>query len=46
VKSLGIDDLLLPRSLALGDFSRWMGKVYGRDKNMSRKVLRISIKKK
>ena len=45
-KSLGFDDLLLPRSLALGDFSRWMGKVYGRDKNMSRKVLRISIKKK
>lgn len=43
--SLGHDNLLLPRQLSLKDFSNWMGKVYSRDRKMSRKVLRISIKK-
>ena len=42
--SLGHDNLLLPRQLSLKDFSRWMHKVYARDKKMSRKVLWLKIK--
>ena len=39
-------ELLLPPKLSLKDFTSWMAKVYGRDKHMSRKVMRIKISKK
>jgi len=44
-KSLGRDNLVLPRQLKLADFSRWMSKVYASDKKMNRKVIRMRIKK-
>ena len=42
--SLGHDNLILPRQISLNAFSRWMHKVYARDKKMSRKVLRLKIR--
>ena len=34
-----------PRQLSLKDFSSWMSKLYARDKNMARRVIRIRISK-
>lgn len=45
VATAGNNNLVLPRQLNLKEFSKWMSKVYTRDKNMARKVLRIRIRK-
>ena len=37
--------LYRPRQLSLADFTRWMTKLCSRDKKVSRKVIRIKIKK-
>ena len=39
----GQSGLKLPRQLGIKEFTRWMTRVYARDKNMSRKVLRLRI---
>jgi len=40
------DDRLLPRQLQAKDFSRWLGKLGARDKKMSRKIIRLAVRKK
>ena len=37
---------LLPHQLPLKDFSRWLGKLGTRDKQMNRKIIRIAVRKK
>jgi len=39
------DGLRLPRELSFRDFSRWMSRLCGRDRQASRKVIHISVKK-
>jgi hypothetical protein len=38
-------DLLLPRTLAFRDFSKWMSQLCGRDRKMGRRVIRLRIAK-
>lgn len=40
------DDRLMPRQLSFKDFTKWIGKLGARDKQMNRKIIRLIVKKK